>query len=153
MAHNLMITVSDELWTAISKWRSRLHLAKICQDALEAEVHKLENVPKEIKQMEETIERLRKEAKSFKDESYSEGYARGTEWAKEAKYAELRQFASMRELLGERLLPGFNILPEEEWEAKKSFEDEDEMSWDDDEYQLGWLAAVVKFWDTVADKI
>lgn len=153
MAHNLMITVPDELWAAISKWRSRLHLAKICQDALEAEVHKLENVPKEVKQMEDVIERLRKEAKDFENESYAEGYARGTEWAKEAKYSELREYASMREMLRERLLPGFNILSEEEWDVKKSSEEDAETSWDGDQYQLGWLAAVVDFWDTVADKI
>lgn len=103
--------------------------------------------------MEDVIERLRKEAKDFEGESYSQGYARGTKWAKEAQYAELRYFASMRGLLRERPLPGFDILPEEEWEAKRSLEDQNETSWDDVEYQRGWLAAVVDFWDTVADKI
>ena len=65
----------------------------------------------------------------------------------------LRHFASMRELLRALLLSGFNILPDEEWDEKQSFEDENGESWDDTEYQRGWLAAVIAFWDAVADKI
>ena len=40
----LNITVPDELYERIEKWRERLNLSRICQDAIGREIDKLELV-------------------------------------------------------------------------------------------------------------
>ena len=49
MARNITITVSEDLWNAIQRWRDRLAVSKICQDALANEVSKFESLPEEVK--------------------------------------------------------------------------------------------------------
>ncbi len=145
MAYNLTITIPNDLWGKIQRWRGRLQLASICQRALAAEVRKLESVPQDVKDMEATIERLRKEAQDYREHSYAEGYERGQGWAEDADYADLVHFPDLRQLLREQLPSDFNILPDEERELSSE--------WDSVEYQRGWLAAVIDFYDRVAAKL
>ena len=59
MARNITITVSEDLWNAIQRWRDRLAVSKICQDALANEVAKFESLPEKIKQQLTPVRQLK----------------------------------------------------------------------------------------------
>ena len=153
MAHNLTITVGDELWDSMQKCRKRLKIAQICQKALQAEVNKFEQLPKGVINMETIIERLREEKKEFESDSYTKGYEQGLKWAQEASFSDLSHYADLKELLSSTILPDQLFIPEDEIEFKRDIEQAEETEYDWVEFQKGWLAAVIYFWDTVSDKI
>lgn len=146
MAHNLTITISEELWQAIERWRDQLTLSRICQQALAKEINRLEMLPKEVREMEKVVERLRAEKGDFKAESYRAGFEDGIAWAKKASYKELLEWADTASISG--LVLDNWVLPEELEE-----EDEDEKVVDEPRYQRGWLDGVLKVWKTVKTKI
>ena len=143
MSHNLTITVPEDLWEKIEKWRSRLAIAKICQAALAAEVAKFEDLPEQIEELEEIIHRLKTEKIDFERESYARGFVEGISWAKQASYAQLgekAEIATKRDqsdwILGEDVPTG------------DEFEIADALC-----YQRGWLDAVLHFWELVESKL
>jgi post-segregation antitoxin (ccd killing protein) len=44
----LNITVPQDLYDRLEKWRDRLNLSRICQDALARELARLEEIPDEV---------------------------------------------------------------------------------------------------------
>ena len=142
MAHNLTITVSEELWTGIERWRDRLPISRICQEALAREVAIFEKLPQEVSEIERLIERLRAEKVDHRAQCYRNGVEAGISWAKVASYPELQDMAdtaSRNLVLDHWMLPGG--------------EEVDDQLVDEPRYQRGWLDGVLKVWKIVKDKI
>ena len=100
MTKNITISVSDDLGAKVEKWRDAMNTSKVCEKALETEIARLEEFPKFGKELEETLQRLRRE----KEESYRLGLEAGVEYIKnEVSLAELRRlryraFSELEEL-------------------------------------------------------
>ena len=59
MARNITITVSEDLWAAIQRWRDRIAVSKVCQDALANEVAKFESLPQEVRRQLTPVRQLK----------------------------------------------------------------------------------------------
>jgi hypothetical protein len=109
MSPKVTLSVPDDLFEKIEKWKGSFNLSKIFQRAIAEAIENKENFQKRLKEeptMDAIIERLRKE-KEEESMSYHElGKQNGLEWAKSASYSDL-QYALKWETVAE--LPGNTI--------------------------------------------
>lgn len=88
------ISLPDDLYEQVKKYRDRTNYSKICQEAIKKEIAKY-NLPKEVKEMEATIERLKESKEGDERHAYESGFEWGKEYAEgEADYAELKNLAT-----------------------------------------------------------
>ncbi|MGQ0751219.1 MAG: hypothetical protein ACT4PS_11840 [Betaproteobacteria bacterium] len=137
----LNITVPDELYARIEKWRERLNLSRICQDAIGRELEKLELVPEDVRKMQEALARLGQEKAKVERACFRKGVYDGLEWAREADYALLKRWGERTPAEGaaEEVLRG----PA----AATATAHSDSTDWHPQPYAEGWIAGVRQFWD------
>lgn len=97
MAQRINITVPDDLHARLQKWRERVNVSAICQEALEKEVSRLEAVPSHIEDLDEVVARLRREKEEYERESFEKGLQFGLEWARSARYLQLKRWVRVWE--------------------------------------------------------
>ena len=143
----LNITVPDELYERMEKWRDRLNLSRICQDAISRELNKIEEIPEEVRNMHEALSRLGEQKAKADRSSFRRGVHDGLEWAREAEYASLKRW-------GEQTVTA-------EWieealrgpAAHKIVAYRDDVTWEIKPYGEGWIAGVRQFWDRVKHRL
>jgi len=135
----LNITVPDELYERVERWRDRINLSKICQEAIARELSKLEELPDEVRNMQEALTRLGREKATVERSCFRQGVFDGLEWARGAEYAALRRW-------GERQGNGAVEEALRGPAAESAARHEDESSWDAKPYAEGWMAGVQQFW-------
>jgi hypothetical protein len=138
----LNITVPEELYERVERWRDRINLSRVCQDAIARELEKLEQVPDEVRSMHEALTRLGREKAKVDRACFRKGVFDGLEWARSAEYPLLKRWGE-RDGNGafEEILRG----PA----AESSSQHEEDPSWDAKPYAEGWMAGVQQFWERV----
>lgn len=143
----LNITVPDELYQRIEKWRDRLNLSRLCQDAISREIDKLELVPEDVRQMHEALSRLGEEKANVERSCFRKGVYDGLEWAREAEYAALKQWGEQAPEADalEAALRG----PAADAAAAHS----SGIDWHPQPYAEGWIAGVRQFWGRAKNRL
>jgi post-segregation antitoxin (ccd killing protein) len=137
----LNITVPDGLYERIEKWRDRINLSRICQEAIRRELDKLEQVPEQVHEMREALARLEREKAKIERSCFRKGVYDGLEWARGADYASLKRWGGQpptAEALEEALRG-----PAARFAAAHS----GDPGWEPWPYAEGWIAGVNQFWE------
>jgi hypothetical protein len=135
----LNITVPDELYERVERWRDRINLSRICKEAIARELDKLEQVPDEVRSMHEALTRLGREKAKADRVSFRQGVFDGLEWARGAEYAQLKRW-------GERAGSGASEEALRSPAAEAASKHKDDPAWDARPYADGWMAGVQQFW-------
>jgi hypothetical protein len=135
----LNITVPDELYERVERWRDRINLSKVCQDAIARELDKLEHLPDEVQNMHEALTRLGREKAKVERSCFRKGVFDGLEWARGAEYGLLKRW-------GEHQGNGAVEEALRGPAAESASQHEDNPSWDARPYAEGWMAGVQQFW-------
>jgi predicted CopG family antitoxin len=85
----LTISIPDELHRSLERFRERLNISKVCQEALAKEIAKLEQLPRGALELEEMVERLRDEKAAADKHWFAQGVTDGISWTHGAAYPEL----------------------------------------------------------------
>jgi len=143
----LNITVPDELYQRIERWRDRLNLSRLCQDAISREIDKLELVPEDVRQMQEALTRLGQEKANVERSCFRKGVYDGLEWARQAEYAALKRW-------GEQDASG-GVLDEalRGPAAGSAVAHSRNVDWHPQPYAEGWIAGVRQFWDRAKNRL
>ncbi len=143
----LNITVPDALYDRIEKWRDRLNLSRVCQEAISRELDKIEEIPAEVRIMNEALSRLGQQKAKADRSSFRKGVYDGLEWARQGDYASLKRWgeqAVTAELI-EQALRG----PA----ARTAAAHRDDPTWEPKPYGEGWSAGVRQFWERAKSRI
>jgi len=93
MSQRINISIPDSLFDRLQPFKFQINISKLCQGVIEKEIIKKEEFNKRINkapEMDEIIERLRKE-KMIRYEKVAElGWKDGIEWAKIAHYEDIQ---------------------------------------------------------------
>jgi len=162
MAKKMNLTVPDDLWKKIQKWKHTFNLSEIFQKAVAREIKFKEEFQQRLGEdveMEQIIKRLREEKEEVEANCYRAGRERGLLWVKAASYADLHftiqlidkdiDFGTDPGLRARHLdkemaeLPYLNY---EAWHARVY----DKMN---HEFLRGWTDSVWEFWKEVRDKL
>ncbi|MGH3111083.1 MAG: hypothetical protein ACRDQT_09220 [Gaiellaceae bacterium] len=140
----LTISVPDELHRSLERFRGRLNVSRVCQEALAKEIAKLEQLPRGAIELEELVDRLREEKAASDKQWFAQGVTDGISWTRGAAYPELLVAADPARALGtegkaavraalrrRRQSPGF-----------------DEVS-----YVAGWRTAAAEVWARVKETV
>lgn len=143
----LNITVPDDLYDKIQRWRERLNLSKICQEALAAEIAKLEAIPKAALEMEALVERLKREKGKAGRAWFRRGVFEGMEWGRRASYADLKRWGQAKpEELLKASSPPEVLRPYIRQHVKDPL-------WEYRPFAEGWLSGVQEVWRRVKDHV
>lgn len=143
----LNITIPDDLHERIDRWRERLNISRICQDAIRRELDKLEQIPGEVQDMHAALSRLGQQKAKIERSCFRKGVHDGLEWARQADYADLKRWGERQpngELLDE-VLRG----PATDSAAGH----ETEVAWEPRPYAEGWIAGVHQFWERARNRL
>jgi hypothetical protein len=168
MVKKFNLSVPDDLAEKIEQRRDQLgSLSAIFQEAVAAMVKKKEEFEERLKgddDMEQIIERLRREKLQAQTDYHETGREEGLRWAKAASYTDLehaRKFDPRDEdgvydptiplhddVLGHYFIDAMEADPLTNPET-----DEDELNDFARQWLDGWLEAVQEFWSAVKDKL
>jgi hypothetical protein len=143
----LNITVPDDLYERVEKWRDRLNLSRICQDAISREVDKLELVPEDVRRMQEALSRLGREKATVERSCFRKGVYDGLEWARQAEYALLKRWgeqAAGSDAQDEALRGPA---------AASAATHAGGIDWHPQPYAEGWIAGVNQFWERARNRL
>ena len=137
----LNITVPDELYERLERWRDHVNLSRVCQEALARELDKLEELPAELHRMQQALSRLGQEKAKVDRAGFRKGVYDGLEWARQAEYPALKQW-------GEQAADGDALHTVLRGPAAKSATvHTGDPAWEPLPYAEGWIAGVRQFWD------
>ena len=136
----LNITVPDELYERIEKYRDRLNISRICQDAIGRELAKLELVPEDVRQMRAALSRLGEQKAMIERSGFRKGVYDGLEWARQADYSALKQWGE--QVASNEALEDALSGPA----ASAAVAHNSKVDWDPRPYSEGWIAGVQQFW-------
>ena len=142
----LNITIPDDLYAALERWRDRLNISKICQDAIAKEVAKLEDLPRQAAELEALVERLREEKDRAERRYFAQGMTDGIAQARGMSYRELRRWAVPDSGGGAAGGDSGVLLT-----ALRRYGDE--PTFDEHAYIEGWKVGVGEVWQRVKDKV
>lgn len=165
MVKRVTLSVSDEFYEEMAKWRDSLNFSKVFRVATIDAIKKKKAFKKRLKEgfdMEATIERLREEKLEVEGDYLTEGKESGLEWAKIAHYSELQyvlnewewtrgddptRHPEEMEGLGEE----FRDMIEND--PNLGFDHRGETTEAQDDLTEGWIEGVKSFWNEIEDKI
>jgi hypothetical protein len=140
----LTISVPDELRRALERYRDRINVSKICQDALAKEIAKLEQLPRGALELEELVDRLRDEKAAADRQSFAQGVTDGITWTRGAPYEELLAAADPARPLGKEGKAAVRA------GAKRH---RGTAGFDEDSYLAGFRTAAVEVWARVKETV
>ena len=93
MTKRINVSVSDELFEKIEKWKDSFNYSKLFQNTVSVAIQDKEDFQNRLKEDPETLEqviaRLKKEKKKVEKSYFSEGKEKGLSWAMAASYSDL----------------------------------------------------------------
>jgi hypothetical protein len=140
----LTISVPDDLRRSLDRFRDRLNVSKICQDALMKEIAKLEELPRGALELEEMVERLRSEKASADRRWFAQGVTDGISWTRGAPYPELLAAADPAQPLGDEGSAAVRASVERHRGSP---------GFDEDNYVAGWRMAAAEVWARVKETV
>ena len=166
MAERITVTMSKELYERLTAVKERFNVSGICQEAIERRV-KLEELMGELTgDASETIERLRAEKEDFDSSYVTQGRINGLQQAKKMHYDRLVTVVRhTKEWLP--LEPDVNKKEYFEcvWDLLREIDcfddmqdymrenEEDDSTFNADNYLEGWVEGVVAFYREIKDKL
>ncbi len=154
MAHKITLTVPDNLYREINRWRAAFNLSRIFQEAVSEAIRRKNEFEARFHReqtLTETIRRLRRERSDARARIGEEACHEGERWAASAHYEDLAAVAQAPP--GEStLVPATRAAIAD---AKPRISGDPAMS-DSDRIKLitkGWHKGVCDFWDNVKDKL
>lgn len=138
------ISVPDELHRSLERFRERLKISKICQDALAKEIAKLEQLPRGALELEELVERLRHEKADADRQWFAQGVTDGISWTRGASYPELLAAADTDRALGKEGRSAVRA-GMKRYQADPGF--------DEESYVAGWRTAAAEVWARVKETV
>ncbi|MDA3955833.1 hypothetical protein [Oceanispirochaeta sp.] len=157
MARKITLTVPDDLYHKIDRWRSGFNLSRIFQDAVGDAIRKKEDFQKRMGEdtsLNDVIARLKKEKENWEERLAFQAEKAGTFWASNAHYEDLilavntkedqvLQIPQVQKQISDTIqqLCQFPEALQERLENIKAT------------VQEGWLKGVKNFWETVGDKL
>ena len=166
MAKRTTISIPDDLYEKMEKWKGEINFSGEFQKHISELIEKKERYKKRLKEvetMDDVIERLRSERDESQKEWEEIGKKEGLEWAKTAHYDEIQyvfnwnidEMPSSDIAEGESLMRYFeeifNTYPQLGIETDPYVE-----SWVNESasvFMEGWIDGVSDFWDEVASKL
>lgn len=157
MAKKVTISIPDMLHEKLEKWRESFNLSKMFQEAVTEAIQRKEDFQKRIREdldLNQVIDRLRKEKLQSEGNYFQAGKSDGLHWAKTAHYDDLQYAlhwtsfdnATKDPILGEYFL--------EMHQANRLLKDNTYLN---GQYFLnyvkGWKQGVEQFWDEVKEKL
>ena len=136
----LNITIPDELHQRLARWRDRVNVSRICQDAITRELDKLEELPAEVQAMQRALARLGQEKAKVERSCFRKGVYDGLEWARQAEYPALKSWGEKD--LSNGTLDAVLRGPA----AKAAATHANDVNWDQLPYAEGWMSGVQQFW-------
>jgi hypothetical protein len=140
----LTVSIPQDLHDRLDRWRDNINISRICQEALERELLRLEELPQDAMALGDMVRRLSEEKADGDRHWFSQGVADGMTWARGAAYVDLKAAAtsSLDASLGAKaaLRKGAN--------AHRS-----RPGFDSDAYGTGWRFAAAEIWRRVETKL
>ncbi|MGQ0847743.1 MAG: hypothetical protein ACT4OP_01240 [Actinomycetota bacterium] len=136
------MSVPLELHDRLEKWRDRLNISRVCQEALERELRRLEELPDDAKALSGLVDRLAREKADGETQWFAQGVSDGMTWARGAAYIDLKAAAET----GSTSPVASAIRKGKSSHAKV-------VGFDDDSYVAGWKFAASEVWRRVKTKI
>lgn len=178
MAKRVTISVSDDLYEKMQKWKDSLNFSGIFQEAISSRIEKkekYENFKQQTKEdldMDKTIERLKKQKAESQKEFFEAGKKDGYEYAKNMDYDDFQyvlQYETTNELLDrERNVFGYDPFKGDgffEEYLLGTFKDDELMGWEEThpgyyfpneyfrEWESGVKEGIIDFWNEIKDKL
>jgi flagellar biosynthesis chaperone FliJ len=162
MVQRVTISVPDDLYVKMQKWRKEFNFSQVFQTAMSDLIEKKENFlnrVKETENMEAIIERLKKQKADYQSDLNEDGKNEGLSFAKSADYDDL--------------IYALNARIYDAWDRDSQLEDywkdtcegleesfgikvTDDLGEPTDEFEEwfeGWKEGVEAFWGEVEDKL
>ncbi len=162
MTKKVTISVPEELYEKMAKWRSSLNFSKIFQKAIAGMIQSKEEFQKKIKtdlDISDIIERLKKEKLETEINYRENGKKDALEWFKTAHYCDIlyalkwvpNDEPTKDEKLGDYFTHLFskNRVLSFATPYNKNFNMDDSLQ----KYIAGWKEGVQEFWNEIKDKI
>lgn len=86
----ITISVSESLKSELEKFKDRMNVSKICQEALEQKISCFRSIPEDKKQFEEIIIKLREGKMKYENEWEEAGFSDGVKEFSESSYEEIQ---------------------------------------------------------------
>ena len=137
----LNITVPDEMYERLERWRDHVNLSRVCQEAIARELDKLEELPAELQRMKQALSRLGQEKSKVEKTCFRKGVYDALEWAREAEYPQLKRWGE--QAAGGDALNAVLRGPAAQVAAAHATD----PAWEPLPYAEGWIAGVRQFWD------
>jgi hypothetical protein len=140
----LTVSVPDELHQRLEKWRDRLNVSRVCQEALAREIRRLEEVPHDAVALGDLIERLSQEKADAGRRWFAQGVTDAMSWSRGASYVDLRATAED----GARATPAGRTAVQAAIERHA-----DVAGFEVEDFVAGWCFAAAEVWARVKSKI
>jgi hypothetical protein len=140
----LTVSVPQDLHDRLDRWRDNINISRICQEALERELRRLEELPQDAIVLGDMVKRLSAEKADGDQHWFSQGVADGMTWARGAAYVDLKE-AAMSSLDAS---PGAKAAVRKGATAHRS-----QPGFETDAYESGWRFAAAEIWRRVEAKL
>ncbi len=162
MSKKVTISVPDDLYEQLGKWRESFNFSKIFQNAISGVIQKKEDFQKKIKEeldISSIIERLQKEKLELEKNFRDIGKIDGLEWIKTAHFREIKYALNWKPghnpLSDETLGDYFSqIFKSDHFQSGLNIPNlQDNFNEFTTKYIDGWKEGVHEFWNEIRDKI
>lgn len=147
----MSIHIQDEVLEKIKPYKDMINVSKVCATALLKQVELYTLIPKEVRNMQSLVLRLRKDMSAQKKESFNLGMAMARLYTKKITFKELSDWGSRSYTSRET-----HYFPEEvEDKIEKYLLDEDNnlTTFDRAVFIQGWSTIMKKTWEAAKNKI
>jgi predicted CopG family antitoxin len=166
MTKKITISVPDDLYAKMDKWKKSFNFSGVFQDAIRERIQRKEDFQKRLESgfdREATIRRLRREKLELEGDYFSMGKEAGIEWAKSAHYGDLQFALGWDPNPGEdpRRLGRKGMEHLEEY-FSDMIENDELMAFEDnrhltnqylERFLKGWKEGVEVFWNDIKDLV
>ena len=161
MAQKITISVSDSLFERLQAVKESIAISRICQEVIDREVA-IQELLRKGNDMEQVIERLKKEKEQYGEQYRQMGREHGIEDAKKLSYDELISLANTQRIY--ECQPGLDdydpqiVYGNECWQGWledeiKNLDEYQNGGFDMDAYVGGWLEGVVNQWEEIKGEL
>lgn len=147
----MSIHIQDEVLDKIKPYKDMINVSKVCANALLKQVEIYTSIPKEVRNMQTLVLRLRKDMSAQKKECFNLGMAMARLYLKKISFKELNDWGTRSYSDN-----GSYYFPEEvEDKIEKYLLDEDSNInvFDRSAFIQGWSTIMTKTWESTKNKI
>jgi len=158
MAKKVTLSVPEELYEKMNKWRSTINFSKVFQNTMKTLISSKENLNQKINEefdLSEITKRLKQEKEDFENRYKDLGKKFGLEWLKSAHYSDILHALKLNpdkdptkdEKLGNYF--SFILLNDNFLKTKEILSNNEILS----KFVSGWIESINQFWLEVKEKI